>query len=56
VPSITAPFASIATARSSSVIALATHVTSWRETSGRSAVTSPPCPRCSTRSPFRLRL
>ena len=42
---------SAATTRSSSVIALAIHVTSWCSTRPRSAVTSPPPPRRSMRAP-----
>src|SRR5204863_9878430 len=42
---------STATARSSSVIALAIQVTSWCETRLRSAVTSPPPPRRAVRPP-----
>jgi hypothetical protein len=44
-----------ATARSSSVIALAIHVTSWCATRLRSAVTSPPPPRRATRLPSSSR-
>ena len=40
---------------SASPIALATHVTSWRSTSGRSAVTSPPAPRIASRLPSAAR-
>ena len=44
-----------ATTRSSSVIALAIHVTSWCETRLRSAVTRPPPPRRAIRSPWAPR-
>ncbi len=44
-----------ATRRSSSLIALAIHVTSWWAISPRSAVTSPPPPRRTIRSPFASR-
>ena len=43
------------TARSSSLIALAIHVTSWWATRLRSAVTSPPPPRRATRLPSSSR-
>src|SRR5437764_6962529 len=46
---------SAATARSSSDIALAIHVTSWCATRPRRAVTSPPPPRFATRSPSAVR-
>src|SRR5262249_7873654 len=49
------PARSCATRRSSSVIALAIHVTSWCATSPRSAVTRPPPPRRATRLPASSR-
>src|SRR5205823_14388618 len=52
---VTAPAPSAATKRSSSVVALAIHVTSWRSRSPRSAVTSPPAPRRATRLPSASR-
>ncbi len=53
--STASPPASAATTRSSSLIALAIQVTSWCDSSPRSAVTSPPAPRLAVRSPLSSR-